>query len=375
MKQFDGSNLRLARLFHGLSLDQVAERAGKTRQYIHKLEVGGAEPTDELANALALALYVAPGWFYARPASMIGEEKVHFRKLASTKVSTRLTALAKAEMFRRLVDFMDAELALPPVTFPSIKVMCAEDVERAAEHCRATWGLGGGPIANMTRLAEKNGAFVTSFDAISSEIDALSISLKRPIIVRSLAKESPCRLRFDIAHEVGHLVMHEGVPTGDRVTESEANRFASALLLPRASMSQCFPHPKNSRLDWAGIARFKHTWKVSKAAILYRARQLDLLSEAQYKTGVIQLKRKGEAIREEGDDAIAAEHPELIHKALAALRDKLGISIDDLADALNVTPAIIHQLVHLPPATEILQTLPDNVVSLAAFRRMRASAG
>src|SRR5574343_1108360 len=111
MKQVDGSNLGLARLFHGLSLDQVAERAGKTRQYIHKLEVGGIEPTDELANALALALYVAPGWFYARPASMIGEEKVHFRKLASTKVSTRLTALAKAEMFRRLVDFMDAELA------------------------------------------------------------------------------------------------------------------------------------------------------------------------------------------------------------------------------------------------------------------------
>lgn len=373
MKQFDGSNLRLARLFHGLSLDQVAERAGKTRQYIHKLEVGGAEPTDELANALALALHVAPGWFYARPASMIGEEKVHFRKLASTKVSTRLTALAKAEMFRRLVDFMDAELTLPLVAFPSIKVMCAEDVERAAEHCRVAWRLGWGPIANMTRLAEKNGAFVTSFDDISSEIDALSISLKRPIIVRSLAKGSPCRLRFDIAHEVGHLVMHEGVSTGDRVTESEANRFASALLLPRASMAQYFPRPKNGRLDWAGMARFKQTWKVSKAAILYRARQLDLLTESQYKTGVIQLKRKGEAISEEGDDTIATEHPELIHKALTALRDKLGISIDDLAQALGMTPAMIHQLAHLPPNSEAAP-LPDNVVSMSAFLLRKAAS-
>lgn len=368
MKSFDGSNLRLARLFHGFSLDYVAEQTGKTRQYIHKLEMGSAEPTEELTEALAKSLKVLPAFFTPKPVPVIGEEKVHFRKLSSTKVSTKLAALAKAEVFRRLVDFLDSELTLPPVSFPSIRVVNTEDIERAAERCRSEWGLGFGPIANMTRLAERMGAFVTSFDSISTEVDALSIPLRRPIIVRSLAKESPCRLRFDIAHEVGHLVMHEGVVTGDRITEAEANRFASALLLPRTSMASLFPLPKGGRIDWSGISEFKQTWKVSKAAILYRARQLGLLTEDQYKTGVIRLKRKGEATKEEGDDLIPFEQPQLIHKAIAALNDKLGVSVDDLAFALGVTPEILVEFVGEP----LLQKRPvDNVVSLIAFRASR----
>ncbi|QZA78210.1 XRE family transcriptional regulator [Deefgea tanakiae] len=368
MKSFDGSNLRLARLFHGFSLDYVAEQTGKTRQYIHKLEMGSTEPTDELNEALAKSLGVLPSFFIPKSIPLIGEEKVHFRKLSSTKVSTKLAALAKAEVFRRLVDFLDSELTLPPVAFPSIRVASTEDIERAAERCRTEWGLGFGPIANMTRLAERMGAFVTSFDSISTEIDALSIPLKRPIIVRSLAKESPCRLRFDIAHEVGHLVMHEGVVTGDRVTESEANRFASALLLPRISMASLFPRPKSGRIDWAGISEFKQTWKVSKAAILYRAKQLGLLTEEQYKTGVIRLKRKGEATKEEGDDLILVEQPQLIHKAIAALNEKLGVSISDLAFVLGVTPEILAEFV----GDSAFQTPKiNNVISLTAVRSSR----
>ena len=38
------------------------------------------------------------------------------------------------------------------------------------------------------------------------------------------------RLRWTLAHEVGHAVMHRN-PTGD--VEGEANRFASEFLMPR----------------------------------------------------------------------------------------------------------------------------------------------
>ena len=98
-----------------------------------------------------------------------------------------------------------------------------------AELSRDYWELGRGPIENVTRLAENIGVVVTSFKSISKEIDALSLVTKRPIIVRSEAKESVCRQRFDISHEIGHFVLHQGIQTGDRLTESEANLFASAF--------------------------------------------------------------------------------------------------------------------------------------------------
>lgn len=74
------------------------------------------------------------------------------------------------------------------------------------------------------------------------------------------------------------------ISTGDRATESQANRFASALLLPRTAMAKYFPRPIGGRIDWQGLSQFKLTWKVSKAAIIYRAHQLGLLTDAQYKT-------------------------------------------------------------------------------------------
>jgi Zn-dependent peptidase ImmA (M78 family) len=86
------------------------------------------------------------------------------------------------------------------------------------------------------RVAENAGAVVVKFPAIAREIDALSINRPRPLIVRTSEKEKPTRLRFDIAHEIAHLVMHHG-PTplehdADARREAEADRFASAFLRP-----------------------------------------------------------------------------------------------------------------------------------------------
>ena len=69
------------------------------------------------------------------------------------------------------------------------------------------------------------------------KVDAFSLSNKRPLIVRNTAKVNPCRQRFDLAHEMGHLVMHQGIETGCRLTEDQANQFACALLMPRASFA------------------------------------------------------------------------------------------------------------------------------------------
>lgn len=370
---FNGSNLRLARLYHELSLEQVAERVGKTRQYIQRLESGSAVPTPELANKLAAVLFVMPEFFEAKEQSPVNEEIVHFRKRSSTRMATKWATLAKAELYRRLIVVFDEYLDLPSVKFPELRVHTQEDIEKAAEKCRADWGLGLGPIDNMTRLAEKLGAFVTSFDSVSDDVDALSVPLSRPFIVRNTAKKSPCRQRFDIAHEIAHLIIHDGVSTGDRATESQANRFASALLLPRSAMAKYFPRPVGGRIDWQGLSQFKLTWKVSKAAIIYRAHQLSLLTDAQYKTAFLGLKRKGEAIDEKEDCLIPQEKPELFHKAMKCLINDMSIDVDTLARRLCITPMMLEELAN----DKLLAGLAsehafENVVSLSAYRLRQA---
>ena len=355
---FDGVNLRLARVFHALALEDVAERVDKSRQYLHKLETGRAIPTDELAAQLAAVLSVETDFFYQQGTPPLNEELYHFRKLLTTRSGIKQVAMAKAEMFRRLVDLLDSLLRLPAVAFPTVeRVTTPDDIELAAERCRSEWGLGWGPIANTIRVAERAGVLVTTFRQVSQEVDALSISARRPFIVLNEAKGSACRQRFDMAHELGHFVMHEGVLTGDRKTENEANRFAGAFLMPRAMMAKLFPRPRGTRLDWAGIREFKMHWKVSKAAILYRARQLGLITDEQYTSGLINLKRNGEAIREREDDAIEWERPELVESASQLLQRTKGWDLAAFGKQLLVKTSVL---------VDILPTLAQSTASPVA---------
>lgn len=353
---FNGAELRLARLFASLALEDVADRVGKTRQYIHKLETGSATPTPEIVSQLADVLEVMPEFFAGVRFAGVSDEQFHFRKLFTTRALVKQVTMARAELFGRLVGYLDSQLRLPQVKIPSVAdARTQSDVERAAERCRSDWAIGLGPIAHMTRLAENVGVVVTSFHAVSKEVDALSVSLRRPIIVRNEAKPSTCRQRFDVGHELGHFVLHQGRQTGDRVTESEANRFASALLVPRAMMLKLFPRPRFSRLDWAGLRDFKLTWKVSKAALLYRARQLELISDEQYKTGVITLKRTGEAIAEREDGMIPSEVPELLARSFNVLGEKKGVHSEQIATALRVRVSLLQDLVGFQLTSPVLR--------------------
>lgn len=323
---FHGERLRLARVALGLTLDQLGSRVSATRQYLNQIERGTKTPTAEMRDAIADALGVARHFFALPSAGGIRPEQCHFRKQRTTPVSIVSQVLARGTLLDGFVSRLDRELDLPPVSFPDIPVADMRDVENAADVARDHWRLGTGPISSMMRVVENAGAVVSFFGGVSERVDALSIDSARPMIIRSEAKPAACRLRFDLGHEAGHLIMHRGVQTGDKETEDQANRFASAFLLPRSSFVHEFP--RGRYLDWTAIYDLKLRWKVSAAAILRRSYDLQMISADQYRTGYIHLSKTGQKKLERYDEMIPAEMPELLWNAIAALEATYSGSVE-----------------------------------------------
>lgn len=348
-----GSNIRLARLFNGLSLSELGERLDKSKQYLSRVETGAEPVSSSLEQALVEHLGVLPEFFWESDSMPLTEEQCHFRKQLTTKVALRQYARARGEMLKRLVSVLDEHLELPRYEVTEADPSSDESIERGAEACRSTWGLGWGPVSNVTRVAERAGAVVMRVTGLANEIDAVSFATRRPVIALNSTGRSACRARFGVAHELGHFALHIGVLTGDRLTETQANRFASAFLLPRAAfLAESHRALRGSRINWEYMSELKYRWGVSKAALLYRGRQLSVFTEDQVRSGYITLKRHGEAIEEHEDKHMQLEQPELVDEGLRVMTKELGMPLATVARKMRVQQRLLNDLLGNQPEIE-----------------------
>jgi Zn-dependent peptidase ImmA (M78 family)/transcriptional regulator with XRE-family HTH domain len=341
---FHGAKLRVARLLSQLTKAELADRLGVSRQFIHALEVGSKPASGDMLAALSLFLKVTPSFFSERLVSEVREEECHFRSRTSMPTKVAEQVIARGTALEILVRYLDSRLSLPHVDFPSLDASSADGIETAALMCRSHWKLGLGPISNMCRVLENAGAIVTFFSGDRHEIDALSMARVRPIIVRNSHKQSPGRSRFDLAHECGHLIIHQGIETGDEQTEREANEFASAFLMPRDTFSREFP-TMPSRVDWQSIFSLKVRWRVSAKAVIRRAYGLGLLNAVLYASANRFLNQSGQSKVERFDERIPAETPELLKMAIDKYLSTFNVFPAELAREVGMTPALVEQLV------------------------------
>lgn len=319
---YNSEQLKLARLAAGKSLIEVGEALGVTRQYVHKLETG-TTPSDDQIKTLADFLNVQETFFYKSRNRQIELEQCHFRSVRSSTQTLKKTVMSQVEVLdTHILKLLENEIDFPEIKIPDIgdtDISSINQIELLAEKIRRELGIGLGPISNMTKLLEYIGCLVVNIKDVDERVDAFSLYNTRPLVIRNTAKLSPCRLRFDLAHELGHLIMHQGIESGCRKTEEQANNFASAFLMPRTTFSTEFPKMRGRNFNWDALSKLKVRWGVSYKAIIFRAAKLGLITQEKAKSGFTYLNRSGQSKNEENDDKILVEQPSLVQSAINIL--------------------------------------------------------
>lgn len=345
---FTGSRLRLARFRAGLTIKDLAERVGVTHSSISQYETGRTRPTPVTLAKLAMATGVSPGFFSfkRRPVSSSGLDGTHFRSLRSTSKAVRSSAWAWSEMVLDVSDILERYVRFPPVVVPERSLGVEDNEDSLAEAVailRESWNLPAGPVGNLVGHMEAHGILVTRAPLVASGVDAFShFQGRRPVVVLGPQEKDVARSRFDAAHELGHLVCHpEADPGGSQ--EHQAHAFAAELLMPREHMIDLLP----GRFDLGAYARLKHEWGVSIAALLYRAKKLEIVSEAAYRRAVVTM-NKNYGRTNEPFPLQTSERPKLLASAIK-LVDSTGLTIEDLANEIGISVDDLNTIVGTSP--------------------------
>ncbi len=326
---FSPSRLDLARRRRGLSRTLLAERVKVSTRTLQRWERGEVTPDSAQRTALADALSMRLAFFAGDEIDPLPDTAVSFRALSKLPAGERDTALAAGRLGVELVTWIRQRFRLPATDVPTLP---GWDPETAADSVRARWGLGTRPIPGLLAELELHGIRVLSLAPEARSVDAFSFYWSTDAYVFLDTTKSGERLRFDAAHELGHLVLHceHGAPQG-REAEQQAHRFAGALLMPRAAVLAANLH--HATLEQ--VLRAKRTWRVAAMALAHRLHELELLSDWRYRDMCVELSRRGYRRSEPG--GVPHETSQVLGKVFTALRAK-KVGVDQIAAELGWDP-------------------------------------
>lgn len=326
--------LRLARQRKQLSQIDAATKLGIEQSLLSRIENGLVEAREDILGR-ASDLYEVPMSFFFLTDPIYGAPvSVHPMWRRKADVSGREMDAVVAELnfrvfhLRRLLEGAEYVHA---TDIPRLDIEDYGDPERVAGLLRAHWKVPEGPMRDLTLLVERAGIIVAYSPLSGASISGVTFAPPGvpPLIVLN-SDQSADRLRFTLAHELGHMVMHR-FPTPKM--EDEANDFASALLLPAKEIS---PNFFGRRVDLGLLAALKTEWKVSMQSLLMRATRLGFVSHNQAQYLWRQISARGFRLREPPELDFPAEKPTVLESLLQIHRDALKYTDAELAKFLHV---------------------------------------
>jgi transcriptional regulator with XRE-family HTH domain len=368
--------LKQLRLARGLSLEALAAELGGvvTKQALSKYEQGQAQPSPRVLTKLAASLRVKAAHLFSEPD--INVEFIAYRKVSKLpqREQLRIESCVSRSLEERVrlqqLTHLSNDVQLPVRAFPIDEV---EQAEQAAEQLRELWHLGLDPIANVMGILEDHFVHVIDLDTADGfdGISAVAYDTTQQVIAAAAVTRSGVpgeRQRLNLVHELGHLVL---CVSNDVDEEKAAFRFGTAFLAPAESLYQEVGRQRTS-VSFEELLLLKQRFGLSLQALLYRLRDLRIITAYQHKHWCIQINKHG--WRRQEPEELPSEQPQWLRKnILHALAEKL-ISREEaqnlLKEFINIEEPLAlieHRAFMRLPLTERNRILAEQAEKMADF--------
>ncbi len=364
-------------MLRGLTVTALANETGISKQSISLYENNENKPDYERGYKLAATLHVPYEFFLKKDSCPVATTTTYFRSLSTTSKLSRTSQTLKLEYVAKAYEALLNYIDFPLLNLPTIDFIGTDndfddnenhkmvlEIENITSQLRSLWNLGNDPIQDLQYTLESNGIIVTGFDVHESKIDAFSqrVMMRQNevcIIAINQGEKPEGRIRFDMAHELAHILIHPWSEDLDCISkdefkqrEKQANMFASAFLLPRDSFAkdvQAYP------TDLKYYLWLKKKWKVSVQAMIYRSHQLNIISTNQYQYMMRQVSKNGWR-QSEPDDAPYYLGENIFQGAIDLLKEEGILSVNGILNlfsdfGIDLYPTEIEQLLHIDSGT------------------------
>lgn len=343
--------IREAREASGFTLETFAEVLEVSKQAVAQYETGQTVPSGAVMSRILAETGQSISFFTTVPYRRGEMSSPFWRSLKRMELQHRRRITRRIQWASDILAYVSEYIEIPPVNMLRVdfdpETDGEEQIELAANALRDFWYLGRGPIRNLAATLEENGVVIVREPVSCSDMDGVSCWVSgRPYALLSAEVESGPRDLFNLAHELGHLVLHAGIDVdSDNLSriEKQANRFASAFLMPRESFSQ--------DVFGTSIAHFralKAQWGVAISAMAYRCKDLRIMSQDQHSYLMRQMNYHKIKIIEPLDNAFSLSKPTLLRQAVEMLVEHGVQSRAQIEAALGLNLRDVERLCGLP---------------------------
>ena len=318
----------LSRNYHGLSKKAVAEKIGVSPGFITHIENGAKTPSSTTIEKLTRQLGF-PKSFYHQPGIIEAPSLSLFRRRQTINKTTMTQCTARIALFKKSLELLLAKVDPPKLRLPSIDLgEQRKSPQEAARLTRLALRIPPGPIFNLTAILESSGIIISPFRFGTLKVDGYSDWVGNVPFILFNPETPRSRLRHTLAHELGHLIMHQIITEN---YEDEANRFAAELNMPALEIQhQLSPVTLNH------LAQLKVFWRCSMAALLYRAFDLDVISPRAKRYYWSMMRKYGYHQNEPHENIILKETPEGLRELGSTYLDKMGYTRKSLIKYLRL---------------------------------------
>lgn len=324
--------LTFVREYRGYSQTELSSRInGLSQSNLSKFEMGVGQLSDIVQQRI-IDFLGFPSAFYEQVISN-NVENAHYRKKVGISKKRKEYIEQSNKLIGYIIDKMSESVDFPIFSLKPIDLEDGYSPEYVAQFTRRLIGIMQGNVRNICTILEKNGIIIVEQNDYGEGFDGVSFITDGgiPVIIINGSRSND-RKRLDIAHELGHILMHLypeiSIPEY-RDKENEAFEFAAEFLMPEKEIRQSL-----TKLKLSYLLPLKQYWLTSMASIVHRAKELDCIDKEWYRYLNVELSRRGYKKNEPG--IVYIDRPQSFFEAYGLFRDELKYSDDELSEMFHL---------------------------------------